>query len=457
LLNKCAIALSLFFSATTFGADVPISGLPAASTVSGADIVPIVQSGTTKKATFTVQKNLWDTFYQPLDADLTALAALGGTHTIYYRSAANTWTAVTIGSGLDFTGATLSTTGTGLAPSTAHYVTTQAESGLSAEFSLGSLASGILKQAVSGSVSTPAIATSSDITALFSGCSGSQYLGADGACHSAGSGTVTHTGGALTLNSVVLGAGTDDVKVVAGIITDGTAKLTLGVNTATLGQLKLFGNTSGDATIQPAAVAGTSTVVTLPNASSTLPIFGQQITFSGPTAARTITLPDAAFTVARTDAAQTFTGVQTFSSSPVISAITNTGTVTLFTATDTVVGRATTDTLTNKRITPRITTISSSATPTINTDNCDAVTITALAAAITSMTTNLSGTPNNFDRLLIRIKDDGTARAITWGASFEAKGVALPTTTVLSKVLTVGFLYDTVTSKWGCVASAQEL
>lgn len=108
------------------------------------------------------------------------------------------------------------------------------------------------------------------------------------------------------------------------------------------------------------------------------------------------------------------------------------------------------------RITPRITTITSSATPTINTDNCDAVTITALAAAITSMTSGLSGTPNNFDKLIIRIKDNGTARAITWGASFEAKGVALPTTTVISKVLTVGFLYDTVTAKWGCVASAQE-
>lgn len=121
-----------------------------------------------------------------------------------------------------------------------------------------------------------------------------------------------------------------------------------------------------------------------------------------------------------------------------------------------VVGNTATQTLTNKRITPRVTSITSSATPTINTDSCDAVTITALATAITSMTSNLSGTPNNFDELMIRIKDNGTARAITWGASFEAKGVALPTTTVISKVLTVGFIYDTVTSKWGCVGSVQE-
>lgn len=115
-----------------------------------------------------------------------------------------------------------------------------------------------------------------------------------------------------------------------------------------------------------------------------------------------------------------------------------------------------TETLTNKRVTKRITSITSSATPTVNTDNCDCVTITALATDITSMTTNLSGTPTNFQTLLFRIKDDGTARAITWGASFEAKGGALPTTTVISKVLTVGFVYDTVTSKWGCVFSSQE-
>jgi len=115
-----------------------------------------------------------------------------------------------------------------------------------------------------------------------------------------------------------------------------------------------------------------------------------------------------------------------------------------------------TETMTNKRITKRVTSLTSSATPTINTDNCDAVDITALATAINTMTTNLSGTPTNFQTLVFRIKDNGTARAITWGASFEAKGVALPTTTVPSKVLTVGFIYDTTTSKWGCIASASE-
>ena len=115
----------------------------------------------------------------------------------------------------------------------------------------------------------------------------------------------------------------------------------------------------------------------------------------------------------------------------------------------------------------RVRTITSSATPTINTDinnyseeddevGTKNVTITALAVAITSFTTNLSGTPHNFQKLIIRIKDNGTARAIAWGAKFEDAGVALPTTTVISKLLTVGFIYNTVTAKWGCVAVANE-
>lgn len=48
-----------------------------------------------------------DARFQPLDADLTALAALSGTNNIYYRSAANTWSSVTIGGGITFTGGTL--------------------------------------------------------------------------------------------------------------------------------------------------------------------------------------------------------------------------------------------------------------------------------------------------------------------------------------------------------------
>lgn len=50
---------------------------------------------------------------QPLDGDLTALAALTGTNNIYYRSATDTWTPVTIGANLTFSAGTLSASGGG--------------------------------------------------------------------------------------------------------------------------------------------------------------------------------------------------------------------------------------------------------------------------------------------------------------------------------------------------------
>lgn len=112
-----------------------------------------------------------------------------------------------------------------------------------------------------------------------------------------------------------------------------------------------------------------------------------------------------------------------------------------------------TNTLTNKRITRRVTSETSSATPTINTDNTDIHRITALAADITSFTTNLSGTPSHGDKLIIEITGTAT-RAITWGASFEASTVALPTTTDGTNMLMVGFSYNSATSKWRCIAVA---
>ena len=119
------------------------------------------------------------------------------------------------------------------------------------------------------------------------------------------------------------------------------------------------------------------------------------------------------------------------------------------------VGTTATQTMTNKRITKRVlATAGPGATPTINTDSYDVVHLTALAAAITSMTTNLSGTPVDGDTLRISLTDNGTARAIAWGASFEASTVALPTTTVISARLDVGFFWNTETSKWRCVAAA---
>jgi hypothetical protein len=79
----------------------------------------------------------------------------------------------------------------------------------------------------------------------------------------------------------------------------------------------------------------------------------------------------------------------------------------------------------------------------------DVFTITALATAITSMSTNLSGSPVEGDSLLIWIKDDGTARGITWGASFVAMDdTSLPTTTVANKYMYFTFYYNATKAAW---------
>ena len=113
-------------------------------------------------------------------------------------------------------------------------------------------------------------------------------------------------------------------------------------------------------------------------------------------------------------------------------------------------------TLTNKRITKRVLALSAgSATPAINTDKYDVVHITSQSAAITSFTTNLTGTPLDGDTLRISITDNGTARALTWGTSFESSGTTtLPTTTVISTRLDVGLFWNTETSRWRCVATS---
>ena len=134
---------------------------------------------------------------------------------------------------------------------------------------------------------------------------------------------------------------------------------------------------------------------------------------------------------------------------------TDSTTMTFPSASDTVVGAAATQTLTNKWIQPRIlASTANSATPTLNTDNYDMMVITGQTLAITSFTTNLTGTPVNGQKLWIAITGTG-AIAITWGAKFAASGtVALPTTTVSSTRLDVGFIWNVTASAWMCVAVA---
>lgn len=124
---------------------------------------------------------------------------------------------------------------------------------------------------------------------------------------------------------------------------------------------------------------------------------------------------------------------------------------TMPTSTDTLVGRTATITMTNKRITPRVNTEASSATSTPTSDSTDLWTITALAAA--DAIAAPTGTPTDGQKLIIRIKDNATARALTWNAIYRASSdLALPTTTIISKTMYCGFIYNNADSKWDFIA-----
>ena len=117
-----------------------------------------------------------------------------------------------------------------------------------------------------------------------------------------------------------------------------------------------------------------------------------------------------------------------------------------------VVGTTDTQTLTNKRVTPRVSTPTVAGTYAIDTDSFDMVVITGQNVNITDVTT--TGTPTNGQKLWFSVT--GTAaRTISFNASyFEASTVALPTTTVSTNRLDVGFVWNVATSKWRCVAQA---
>lgn len=96
---------------------------------------------------------------------------------------------------------------------------------------------------------------------------------------------------------------------------------------------------------------------------------------------------------------------------------------------------------------------SNSATPTFNTDSYQVIHITGQAVAITSMTSGLSGTPKDGDILHISITGTGSI-GITWGTSYEASTIALPTTTSGTTRLDMFFTWNTETTKWRIVLVA---
>jgi len=108
------------------------------------------------------------------------------------------------------------------------------------------------------------------------------------------------------------------------------------------------------------------------------------------------------------------------------------------------------------RDTVRVLSQASAASVTIDGTLYDTYIFTALAA---DLTFNASTLATNGEKVLIRIKDNGAARALTWASStsaggFRAIGLSLPAITTAGKTLYIGLVYNTdgATAVWDAIA-----
>lgn len=116
-----------------------------------------------------------------------------------------------------------------------------------------------------------------------------------------------------------------------------------------------------------------------------------------------------------------------------------------------------TQTLTNKRITKRIVTAADATSVTPNTDNAD-ITYQLNTQAGGTLTINAdTGTPTNGQMWIFKIKSTN-AQTYAWNAQYVSGSgtgsVTLPTASTAGKIDNLGFIYDTVNSKWQLIAYA---
>jgi len=167
----------------------------------------------------------------------------------------------------------------------------------------------------------------------------------------------------------------------------------------------------------------------------------------------------------------TWTARKTFAflEAPIFTTSIQTPTIELGHATDTTIARvsagvisvegitvptiSSTNTLTNKRITQRVATTTDDATAVIDIDAVDVYELTAVANATTLSTT---GTPTDGQKLIIRLKDAGVAKWLTWDAIFVEIGISLPAITVAGKRMYIGATYNAWASKWHCISYSLE-
>jgi len=119
---------------------------------------------------------------------------------------------------------------------------------------------------------------------------------------------------------------------------------------------------------------------------------------------------------------------------------------------DTVVVTTGAQTLEDKAITKRVVTTTDDATAVIDVAVTDIYELTAIANATTF---SFTGTPVDGQNIVIRFKDAGVTKGLTW-TGFTAIGVTLPTATTAGKWTYVGVIYNAGASQYQVVAVTTE-
>ena len=238
------------------------------------------------------------------------------------------------------------------------------------------------------------------------------------------------TGKELNVGEVVAPDLTEKIKVISTMSTNGAVaildegtSITSGVKKINfVGATVTATNSGDDVTVNVSAGTGTVTSV-----AATVPAFlsvsGSPITTTGTLA---ITLSGTALPIANGG-----TGATTLAGASIA---TYSGT----------------ETLTNKRIDPRVTSAASASSLTPDISASDVYAYTALAAGLTINAP--TGTPVDGDKLMFRLLDNGTSRALTWNATYTVIGVTLPTATTISKTTYVGCIYNANNTRWDVIA-----
>lgn len=113
---------------------------------------------------------------------------------------------------------------------------------------------------------------------------------------------------------------------------------------------------------------------------------------------------------------------------------------------------ATTATFTNKAITQRVVTTTDDATAVIDVAVTDVYELSAIA---NNTTFSFTGSPTDGQKFIVRYKDAGVSKTLTW-TGFVAIGITLPTATTANKWGYVGVIYNSAASAYHAVTTTTE-